>query len=185
MSLVSELLPAGVPQILINRERLPHKSFDIELLGNCDAIVNEICLRLADSEPSFGQIKHLSARQRFNEVLYENLRASSQPQKKKKVKLSTSTNEISAAAPIPPAERLSSLRPRSMKPTADPSSPVSSSSSKRRAFSSLKTSSTYNPDLCYVSYPPRRYVFTGAEVYFSSDDDSSADEEELSRKYTE
>ncbi|CAF4498392.1 unnamed protein product, partial [Rotaria magnacalcarata] len=32
VSLVSELLPAHIPQILINRERLPHKSFDIELL---------------------------------------------------------------------------------------------------------------------------------------------------------
>ena len=183
---MSELLPANVPQILINRERLPHKTFDIELLGNCDAIVNEICLRLADSEPSFGQIKRSTARQRFTEVLYENLRASSQPQKKKKAKVSSDTNETTTAASVDlPVERLSSLRPRSMKPTADPSSPASSSSSKRRAYSSLKTTSAFNPDICYVSYPPRRYVFTGAEVHFSSDDDSSDDDEELSRKYTE
>lgn len=183
---MSELLPANVPQILINRERLPHKTFDIELLGNCDAIVNEICLRLAVSEPSFGQIKHSNASQRFTEVLYDNLRSSSQPQKKKKAKLSSNTNERTTATSVePPVERLSSLRPRSLKPTADPSSPASSSSSKRRAFSSLKTNSTFNPDLCYVSYPPRRYVFTGAEVYFSSDDDSSDDDEGLSRKYTE
>jgi len=57
VSLVSDLLPAHIPQILINRERLPHKSFDIELLGNCDVIINELCHRLAITDPSFGQIK--------------------------------------------------------------------------------------------------------------------------------
>jgi len=60
VSLVSELLPAHIPQILINRERLSHKSFDIELLGNCDIIINELCLRLAESDPSYRQIKQLN-----------------------------------------------------------------------------------------------------------------------------
>jgi len=59
VSLVSEILPARVPQILINRERLPHKTFDIELLGNCDVIINELCRRLIKYEPSFGQIKQI------------------------------------------------------------------------------------------------------------------------------
>eukprot|EP01135_Chromosphaera_perkinsii_P001937 Nk52_evm4s213 gene=Nk52_evmTU4s213 len=39
VSSVPNLLPAHVPQILINREPLPHKNFDVELLGNCDEIV--------------------------------------------------------------------------------------------------------------------------------------------------
>jgi len=35
-----------VPQILINREPLPHLHFDVELLGDCDVIINELCHRL-------------------------------------------------------------------------------------------------------------------------------------------
>jgi len=39
-------MPAHVPQILINREPLNHVNFDVELLGNCDDIVNELSRRL-------------------------------------------------------------------------------------------------------------------------------------------
>lgn len=35
-----------VPQILINRESLPHYAADIELLGNCDDIVAQLALVL-------------------------------------------------------------------------------------------------------------------------------------------
>lgn len=35
-----------MPQVLINREQLPHLNFDVELLGDCDVIVNELCHRL-------------------------------------------------------------------------------------------------------------------------------------------
>ena len=37
-----------MPQILINREPLKHLTFDVELLGDCDVIVQELCLRLGD-----------------------------------------------------------------------------------------------------------------------------------------
>ena len=46
---ILDSLPAGVPQILINRERLHYLNFDVELLGNCDNIVAELCRRLGDS----------------------------------------------------------------------------------------------------------------------------------------
>lgn len=36
-------LPNHVPQILINREPLRHMVFDVELLGDCDIIVNQLC----------------------------------------------------------------------------------------------------------------------------------------------
>lgn len=35
-----------VPQILINRESLPHYATDIQLLGNCDDIVTQLALAL-------------------------------------------------------------------------------------------------------------------------------------------
>lgn len=44
---ISDSLPAHVPQIIVNRELL-HKRlvFDVELLGNCDDIISELCKRL-------------------------------------------------------------------------------------------------------------------------------------------
>ncbi|KAH8276441.1 hypothetical protein KR018_012259 [Drosophila ironensis] len=41
-------IPATVPQILINREQLHHLKFDVELLGDSDVIINQICHRLSD-----------------------------------------------------------------------------------------------------------------------------------------
>jgi hypothetical protein len=40
---VAGSIPPGVPQILINREPLPHFNFDVELLGDSDVIINHIC----------------------------------------------------------------------------------------------------------------------------------------------
>ncbi|XP_033644002.1 NAD-dependent protein deacetylase sirtuin-1-like [Asterias rubens] len=45
---IPNAVPGNIPQILINREPLPHMNFDIELLGDGDVIVNEICRRLGD-----------------------------------------------------------------------------------------------------------------------------------------
>jgi NAD-dependent deacetylase sirtuin 1 len=42
VSLIPGMLPATVPQILINRESLPHCRFDVELLGNCDEILTHL-----------------------------------------------------------------------------------------------------------------------------------------------
>ncbi|CAL8257135.1 unnamed protein product [Lota lota] len=46
VALIPNSIPHDVPQILINREQLPHLKFDVELLGDCDVIVNELCHRL-------------------------------------------------------------------------------------------------------------------------------------------
>ena len=187
VSLVSELLPAHIPQILINRERLPHKSFDIELLGNCDVIINELCLRLAKFDPSFRQIKRVNPRpcQLMNEIHYETLRPSIYKQKRKKHKRSSYTSN--ATMPVP-KERLSSLRPRLFKPTLaalTSTSSASSSSSRKRPFSSLKNS-LFNPQTSFVSYPPRRYLFAGAEIYFSSSSsDDGSDDDLPARKRNE
>ncbi|XP_033738334.1 LOW QUALITY PROTEIN: NAD-dependent protein deacetylase sirtuin-1-like [Pecten maximus] len=46
VALIPNSLPPDVPQILINREPLKNMTFDVELLGNCDTIVSELCKRL-------------------------------------------------------------------------------------------------------------------------------------------
>ncbi|XP_026851349.2 NAD-dependent protein deacetylase sirtuin-1 isoform X2 [Electrophorus electricus] len=43
VALIPSSVPHEVPQVLINREPLPHLNFDVELLGDCDVIVNELC----------------------------------------------------------------------------------------------------------------------------------------------
>lgn len=45
VSNVVGLLPANVPQIYISREPVSHVEFDIELLGDCDVVVAELCRR--------------------------------------------------------------------------------------------------------------------------------------------
>lgn len=45
-----------MPQILINREPLRHLNFDVELLGDCDVIVNELLLRLDSDDEAFADI---------------------------------------------------------------------------------------------------------------------------------
>lgn len=48
VALIPNSIPGHVPQVLINREPLRHLNFDVELLGDCDGIINELCLRLGE-----------------------------------------------------------------------------------------------------------------------------------------
>lgn len=48
VALIPSSIPDNIPQLLINREPLGLLLFDIELLGDCDVIIQEICLRLGD-----------------------------------------------------------------------------------------------------------------------------------------
>ena len=48
VALIPSSISPEVPQILINREPLSHLTPDVELLGDCDGIINQICLKLGD-----------------------------------------------------------------------------------------------------------------------------------------
>uniref|UniRef100_A0A8C1TXY8 protein acetyllysine N-acetyltransferase n=1 Tax=Cyprinus carpio TaxID=7962 RepID=A0A8C1TXY8_CYPCA len=61
VALIPSSIPHDVPQVLINREPLPHLNFDVELLGDCDVIVNELCHRLGGD---FEQLCYNSSRLR-------------------------------------------------------------------------------------------------------------------------
>lgn len=69
VALIPSHVPPEVPQVLINREPLRHLTFDVELLGDCDVIISELCQRLGgtwnslsdDSEiPSVQKLRFLS-----------------------------------------------------------------------------------------------------------------------------
>ena len=49
VSPVSEIMtqiPHTVPQIVINRTPITHMTFDVQLLGDCDVIIPELCRML-------------------------------------------------------------------------------------------------------------------------------------------
>ncbi|UYV66947.1 SIRT1 [Cordylochernes scorpioides] len=48
VALLPSCLPPNIPQVLINREPLPHVGFDVELLGDCDVVLSHICASRAD-----------------------------------------------------------------------------------------------------------------------------------------
>jgi len=45
VSEVPQIIPPEVPQIYISRDPIHHINFDINLLGDCDAVVGELCRR--------------------------------------------------------------------------------------------------------------------------------------------
>ncbi|XP_022258685.1 NAD-dependent protein deacetylase sirtuin-1-like, partial [Limulus polyphemus] len=55
VALIPSSISPEVPQILINRERLKHLTFDVELLGDCDVIVQELCRRLGEKWSEIGE----------------------------------------------------------------------------------------------------------------------------------
>ena len=55
LSYSTDHISPEIPQILINREPLHHMTFDVELLGDCDAIVAELCQQLGEDWTSLLQ----------------------------------------------------------------------------------------------------------------------------------
>jgi NAD+-dependent protein deacetylase SIR2 len=45
VSEVVPYLPAHIPQIYISREPVKHVNFDVDMLGDCDVVVAELCRR--------------------------------------------------------------------------------------------------------------------------------------------
>ena len=52
VSEISRFLPPHIPQVYISRQAVTHINFDIDLLGDCDVVVSELCRRLG------WQLKH-------------------------------------------------------------------------------------------------------------------------------
>ncbi|RWS09680.1 NAD-dependent protein deacetylase sirtuin-1-like protein, partial [Dinothrombium tinctorium] len=59
VALIPSSIPADIPQVLINREKLHHLNFDVELLGDCDVIVQELCNRLGEGWNDYCESKEL------------------------------------------------------------------------------------------------------------------------------
>ena len=95
----ADCLPPHVPQILINRETLRHLTFDVQLLGDCDIIINELCLRLHDTWTSACTSLVPAREIRHDEMLTIPI----QPSKTDNKDVQSSSNNGSASAIVPSA----------------------------------------------------------------------------------
>ncbi|KAA0718400.1 NAD-dependent protein deacetylase sirtuin-1 [Triplophysa tibetana] len=219
VALIPSSIPHEVPQVLINREPLPHLNFDVELLGDCDVIINELCHRLGGD---FEQLCFNSSR--LSEIREKPPAPSPRPAEPPPSSAeSTSTQEIDAADSSQvtrPADCQTAASPETNDETEEtcgrtsPSLETTDSSGARSLQSEgLNTHPAKIPSpradrpeeeepeehhrlemsrrcwrrrICqspiskrlgasqYLFQTPNRYIFHGAEVYSSSEDETSS-----------
>jgi len=140
-------------QILINREPLPHLTPDVELLGDCDGIINQICHMLGDgwegpihTEPmeeiSILQPKHEEKSKENKNTDHTNVEEES---------TTNNSNENTAPKELTNEELAKMWEPKTRQSIAQ----------------RLKSNE-------YLFVSPNRYVFPGAEVYDKEDDSDSS-----------
>ncbi|XP_064092637.1 NAD-dependent deacetylase sir2D-like isoform X2 [Macrobrachium nipponense] len=158
VALIPSSVPSHVPQILINREPLRHLTFDVELLGDCDVIINELCHRMGNGwkdlciQDSMTEIRELPPR------------------------------------PLPPLsinsadgdDTNSSVGTPLIAPQHAPHPRDESDIEALRACWAPKIRETVAsrlPDNMFLYTGGHKYVFPGAEVYYDPDDDFEEDDE--------
>jgi len=183
VALIPSSLPPEVPQILINREPLPHCNFDVELLGDCDSIINQICLMLGEDWTNPVHRPRLEQHTGLPPQYYKAKETSSKQDEEKdgeSQKKNTIIGEeksdvgepIKAGVSQDPSEKTQDG------PASDdlPKDVDDDSDDEDDHYS--RPLSEYIPDGQFLFLPPARYVFTGAEVYPESSDDEADNEDE-------
>lgn len=225
VALIPSSIPHEVPQVLINREPLPHLNFDVELLGDCDVIINELCHRLGGD---FEQLCFNSSR--LSEIREKPVAPSPRPaeplspesmstQEAGAAPTHTDSSEVTTPADCQTAPSLetndetheTSRRASPSPETTDPSGAQSLQSEVTDSGLNTHSVKTTSPStdrldeeereehqrlemsrrcwrrrICqspisrrlgasqYLFQTPNRYVFHGAEVYSSSEDETSS-----------
>ncbi|XP_013066910.2 NAD-dependent protein deacetylase sirtuin-1-like isoform X2 [Biomphalaria glabrata] len=200
VALIPNSLPAHVPQILINRERLHHFNFDVELLGNCDGIMAELCRRLgpgwdhlATPGPPLDEVtmsslptppispesieSHASVCCKSHEALSPSVtnRAAyinSLTNAEDEVEISTSECIVSSAAT---SQKASSP---SVEEDVAGTNEVVTSQSDSACCKSHKAHHYKHSEHQVLYLPPSSYVFKGAEVYTDSESSDSSDDDD-------
>ncbi|GIY22981.1 NAD-dependent protein deacetylase sirtuin-1 [Caerostris darwini] len=184
-------IPNHVPQILINREPLKHLTFDIELLGNCDVIIGELCQRLKTEwavdenipltsltevnvippKQNFHPLSDLVALDSTDLVEINNNYQFAQGQ--------TSNFTQSEESNSCDYNGLSAIKLDDSEDGSNQEQVVDSSNNQTdlkldEIYSSTSWTDSFSrklPDQSYLYCPPSRYVFQGAEIYRDEDDD--------------
>ncbi|KAG7165969.1 NAD-dependent protein deacetylase sirtuin-1-like [Homarus americanus] len=154
VALIPSSVPSHVPQILINREPLRHLTFDVELLGDCDVIINELCHRLGNgwkklcADESMTEIKELPPR----------------PLEPPSINISSADGEDTNAFP-----GTALVAPQNAPHPRD-----ESDIEALRACWAPKVRETVAsrlPDNMFLYTGGHKYIFPGAEVYYDPDDE--------------
>nr|XP_042895951.1 NAD-dependent protein deacetylase sirtuin-1 isoform X3 [Parasteatoda tepidariorum] len=196
VAMIPSSIPTNVPQILINREPLKQLNFDIELLGDCDVIIGELCRRLEDE----WKIDDTIPRQHLKEINAlpppsdlpphnEDTSADCQSAAEVNNNHSITTGE---SRNLPQNDESNSCEYKGLsaiklddsedgsnqeKPLTDPCSTNQELPELGNAYSSFwplssrESLSKRLPDKSFLYFPPSRYIFEGAEVYQDEDDD--------------
>lgn len=154
VALIPSSVPSHVPQILINREPLRHLTFDVELLGDCDIIINELCRRLGRGWDELSQ----------TEPLTEIRELPPRPIPGISVNISNGDGDDTNAAPGP-----SLIAPQHAPHPRD-----ESDIEALRACWAPKireTMASRLPDNTFLYTGTHKYIFPGAEVYYDPDDE--------------
>ncbi|XP_066925909.1 NAD-dependent protein deacetylase sirtuin-1-like [Clytia hemisphaerica] len=211
VSLIPNLIRPDVPQILINREPLSHMSFDVELYGNCDDVIAELCTQLGSEWTNVLQgFQHstldperwkmfydycngsvtTSADESESEVVIEQSESDvTSPNKDHPIKQSPETVENDTddsdckCGSEMDTDKEDSGKPGNKRksPTACECASESTPTSENGSSPNKKTKSNIHMDseqeMYYLSLPPNRYLFHGAELSFGDDSDSDSDTE--------
>jgi len=179
VALIPSSLPPEVPQILINREPLPHLNFDVELLGDCDAIINQVCLMLGEA---WGLPVH-------SDLLQQHMGLPSEYYKAKEATASCKSPDVGEdslntnSASEDKDSFLNSGEPSKSSETEKEESKnkidkENEDDSDEEFDPYSKSLAEFIPKGKFLFLPPSRYIFTGAEVYPDSSDDELDNEDE-------
>ena len=188
VALIPSSVPPDVPQVLINREPLPHLTPDVELLGDCDGIVDQICRilgegweepvhredgPLAETRELMEKEEDKSWREWEEKVAAARIKkeeAAKEAAEKAAAKESSEQQQgdAAAAADVPAQEGGSAENGAEDDGDNDD---VASTPFWLHARQSL---ASRLPPSTYFFRPPNRYVFPGAEVYSDDEEDSDS-----------
>ncbi|XP_057703558.1 NAD-dependent protein deacetylase sirtuin-1 [Corythoichthys intestinalis] len=198
VALIPNSIPHEVPQVLINREQLPHLNFDVELLGDCDVIVNELCHRLGGDfeQLCYNTVKLAEITEKPPRLLeqqqppHEALSAACDrtPEEPK----NDSTDSVLKPSPPSPNVTETDCHVAPREPCPSQESPVKDSTKeegteersqsshhefRRRCWMNRINRSPISKRLDagqYLFQAPHHYIFHGAEVYSDSEDETSS-----------
>jgi len=187
VALIPSSLPPEVPQILINREPLPHCKFDVELLGDCDSIINQICLMLGegwDNPVHRDKLEqHLGLPPDYYKAKESSGPGAGKPEdedehdveSEEKVSEEVKSDVGEPSKPDPSQSEKSEKDDTTEGPSKEDDEDSDVGDEDDHYSRPL---SEYIPDGQFLFLPPARYVFTGAEVYPDSSDDEADNEDE-------
>lgn len=187
VAIIPRIIAANVPQVLINRESLRHLNFDVELLGDCDVIINELCHRLDDDFKSLCTTEEPSVQTTRDGLDLPTPFCSDDSDVQKpddgitpEIAHSPRSEDPKDESHVEDVKINGNLVPsgqENVDVVADSMTKVVFDHFHKRTPSSVKMSS-YLKENTYLYCPPRQYVFSGAEIYeedsLAGDSDSSS-----------